>query len=247
MKISDKLFNQYSNYYDQNSLTNKRALAAIQSVEHVLQASSGHVTNLLDIGAGEGAVLSEFHRRGFSANLFAVEISKSGIDAIRSRKIPTLRAVNQFDGYHIDAENHEYDLGTAIHVLEHVEHERAFLAEIARVCSKTYIEVPLEMTIKLNKSIRISKQYGHINFYNSRTFQNLLETSGLEVLSFQVFSNSLDYERHVSGPLMGTIKYLIRRSFLFILPEIAPYFMTYLAGALCKKREAIESEIGWKG
>ena len=35
--------------------------------------------------------------------------------------------------YRIDAADNAYDFGTAIHVLEHVEHERAFLTEITRV------------------------------------------------------------------------------------------------------------------
>ena len=134
MKISENLQNKYSNYYGQENLSNKRTLAAAQTVEHICKLAPTKKNNLLDIGAGEGAILSELDRIGIANNLHAIEISESGLTAIKSRKIPTLRTLRQFNGYTIDASDKQYDFGTTIHVLEHVEHERAFLAEISRVC-----------------------------------------------------------------------------------------------------------------
>ncbi|MDJ0686524.1 MAG: class I SAM-dependent methyltransferase [Alphaproteobacteria bacterium] len=236
MKTSDKLLDQYSGYYDEDSLSSKRALAASQTVEHILRIGPKHVENLLDVGAGEGAVLSELWRIDYARSLHAAEISDSGIAAIEKRRIPNLRSVQHFDGYHINASDDYYEFGTAIHVLEHVEHERAFLNEIARVCRTFYIEVPLELTLRLGNTLVASGRYGHINFYNPITFRNLLETSGLEVVSFRVFSNSLDYERYVSGRFKGAIKFAIRGGLLFMLPKYAPLFMTYLAGVVVRRK-----------
>ncbi len=123
-------------------------------------------------------------------------------------------------------------------MLEHVEHERAFLAEITRVCHTDYVEVPLEMTLRTEKSIRASSPYGHNNFYNPATFCNLIESSGLEILSFRVLANALAYERHFSGLLAGTVKYAIRHGLLSFLPSQAPHLMTYLAGAVCRRKDA---------
>lgn len=151
--------------------------------------------------------------------------------------------MEQFDGYNITANDDEFDFGIAAHVLEHVEHERAFLQEITRVCRVVYIEVPLEFTLDLKRSIRISGEYGHINFYNPTIFENLVETSGLQIIAFRIFPNSLEYEQYISGKTVGTIKFLIRQGLLYIAPKLAPHFMTYLASAICQKKTCNEQKI----
>jgi hypothetical protein len=180
--------------------------------------------------------VAELDRATFANELHAVEISQSGVDAIKRRSIPSLKSVRQFDGYKIEAQDKTYDIGTAIHVLEHVEHERAFIDEITRACDIVYIEVPLEMTARVSRSIERSGPYGHINFYNPTTFENLLKTCNVEILAFQVFANSKAYETHVSGNLAGSIKHAVRSALLFVAPSFATFAMTYLAGAVCRRR-----------
>ena len=237
MKISDKLQDVYEGYYeDNNNLDKKRAIAARQTIEHLCQMVPEGPQKLLDIGAGNGSLLAEFDQISYATELHAIEISPSGLSEIQKRNLKSLCSARQFDGYLIEEEDQAYELGVAVHVLEHVEHERAFIEEITRVCEKVYIEVPLEMTLSLEKSIRMSRPFGHLNFYNSVTFRNLLETCDLDVLSLSVFSNHLAYEQFVSGKMIGTIKYFIRTGLLTIAPTIAPSFMTYLCGAVCQKK-----------
>jgi hypothetical protein len=145
-----------------------------------------------------------------------------------------LCSVKQFDGYTIPATDKCYQLGLAIHVLEHVEHERLFLQEIARVCEAVYIEVPLELTLTVNRSIKSASPYGHINFYSPATFRNLLVTTGLDVLDFRIFPNSLEYELLMGGRFKGRIKSALRNALLSVAPEKAPLAMTYMAGAICR-------------
>lgn len=237
MKVSDKLGDLYGNYYDlSGEVANKRAIAARQTIEHIKAVlPKPPYGKLLDIGAGEGAVLAELDSASFAQELHAVEISQSGVEAIKRRSIPRLRSVRQFEGYKIDAPDKAYDLGTAIHVLEHVEHERAFIEEITRACNLVYIEVPLEMTARVDRSIEISGPYGHINFYSPATFKNLLKTSNVEILEFRIFSNSKAYETHVSGNFVGGVKYALRSAFLSVAPAVATFAMTYLAGAVCRR------------
>ncbi len=54
-----------------------------------------------------------------------------------------------------------------------------FLKEAVRVCRQIYVETPLEHTSHLAKAIKISSKFGHINFYTSETFANLLQTLGI--------------------------------------------------------------------
>lgn len=235
MKVSEKLGNLYRDYYT-DAVAAKRAIAARQTVAHLSELVPNHrYKSLVDIGAGEGAVLAELEKLGIAEELYALEISESGVEAIRSRALPTLRAVDQFDGYRMPDRSERFAVGVAAHVLEHVEHERAFIRAIVEAVELVYIEVPLELTWDVERSIRLSGPYGHINFYTPETFRNLLKTSGVEILAFRVFPNSLEYERYVSGKVAGSIKYLLRVGLLRFLPTLAPRRMTYLAGAVCRR------------
>lgn len=235
MKISDKLSEVYGDYYRDQSVLKKRAISGRQTLSH-LQAMlpMPHYHSILDIGAGDGSVLAEMDRIGISDELHAVEISVSGCESIRQKSLPSLCSVKQFDGYTIPATDKCYQLGLAIHVLEHVEHERLFLQEIARVCEAVYIEVPLELTLTVNRSIKSASPYGHINFYSPATFRNLLVTTGLDVLDFRIFPNSLEYELLMGGRFKGRIKSALRNALLSVAPEKAPLAMTYMAGAICR-------------
>lgn len=235
MKISDKLSDTYSDYYRNQDVLRKREISGRQTLSHLNAVlPQKHYQSILDIGAGDGSVLAELDRIGLASDLYAVEISTSGCESIRQKQIKSLRSVAQFDGYAIAAKDHAYELGLAVHVLEHVEHERVFLQEIARACDTVYIEVPLELTFNVARSIQLAGPYGHINFYTLATFQNLLRTTGLEILGLQVFSNSLEYEVFVSGALKGRVNNFLRNTALRITPQRAGFFMTYMAGALCK-------------
>lgn len=236
MKISDKLVNEYGDYYLNQKVLEKRQVTARQTVNHIRSILSHRsCDSILDVGAGDGSVLQELDRTRLANHLHAVEISDSGYECIINKKINSLRSVEKFDGYNIKSKDKAYDLAIAIHVLEHVEHERMFLQEISRVSKVVYIEVPLELTINVKRSIKLSGEYGHINFYTPRTFENLLTTSGLQVIDFKVFANSIEYEVYVSGKFFGGMKNFLRRTLLWIMPSYAPFMMTYMAGAICSQ------------
>ena len=168
--------------------------------------------------------------------LFAVEISGSGVDAIAAKKVPGVVEVKKFDGYHIPYPDKYFDVASAIHVLEHVEHERMFLSEMARVAKTLIVEVPLEHTFRVNRSIQLGRPYGHINLYDTATFRNILETSGLNVEFAKTHSNSYAYEVCVSGKIEGAIKFSIRTAALRVIPTLAAKIMTYMRIARCAVR-----------
>lgn len=237
MGVSQDLTALYGDYYETGAVAEKRAIAARQSVAHLRALLPGApYASVLDVGAGEGAVLAEMDRTGFAHELSAVEISPSALAAITARNLPTLRRALQFDGYHIDEPDQSFQIGTAIHVLEHVEHERLFLAEVGRVCQLMYVEVPIELNFRAQRAIRIGRPFGHINFYTQTTFRNLMETSGLEVVSSRLFANSRAYESFVAGgTAAGSVKWAIRASVLRLAPALAPWTMSYLIGAVCRR------------
>ncbi len=226
----------YAGYYSNaNPTLLKREISAVQSVNCLVGAIGSRAPrNLLDVGAGDGNVLSQLDARGFSAELFAVEVSASGVEAIKSKQLRMLRDVQLFDGYRIPYPDKHFDLAIAVHVLEHVEHERLFLREIRRVAKFAHIEVPLEHGFRIQRAIDSGKKFGHINFYTRETLVSLLDSSGLSVLECRVVPSSLQYEQHLSGRAKGWIKNIIRRSALTIAPTVAPRLMVYNAYAYCE-------------
>jgi hypothetical protein len=235
MKVRDNLIEMYKNYYHDENVLKKRKIGARQSVEHIRSLLPDYsYRSVIDIGAGDGAVLDELDKTNISNELHAVEISESGCARILDKKIGKLQSINQFDGYHIPVNDGHYELGLAIHVLEHVEHERAFLHEISRVCDFLYVEVPLELTLKVADNIKTGLDFGHINYYNEHTFKNILGSCGLEILSYKTFSASVEYEKLIGGSMTGIIKHRIRSGALKILPSVAQNLLTYMGGAYCR-------------
>jgi SAM-dependent methyltransferase len=232
MSHSAELLAFYQGYFT-NENEKQWELAAIQAVDHIEILCGRSLERVLDVGAGDGAALQELERRGIATSLEAVEISASGIERIKSRNLKTLSSVKSFDGYKLPYADKEFDLALTLHVLEHVEHERLLLREMARVAKVIYIEVPLEHTFRLNRSIELGKSGGHINHYTFDRFLSVLRTSGLTPTNYRIFPCSLPYERHVGGPIKGTIKHMIRSAALSIAPSIAPQIFVYMAAALC--------------
>lgn len=229
----------YDNYYADSPRTAlKRKISAEQTAEYLHGVIGDRVIGkLLDVGAGDGNVLFELHERRVASELYAVEISASGVEAIRLKALSSLCEVRLFDGYKIPYPDKFFDLAIAVHVLEHVEHERLFLKEIKRVAKSIYVEVPLENGLRARRSVESGKAYGHINFYTIDTLRGLLESSGLVVRKCRVMPSSLKYESHLSGRALGWIKNKIRMSALAIAPGLAPWLMVYNGYALCDCKE----------
>lgn len=226
----------YSNYYSEpQDLQRKREISAEQTVDCMREALSGKsFRKLLDVGAGDGNVLTQLSRQKFVDELYAVEISESGVAAIKAKPLPQVRDVQLFDGYKIPYPDKFFDLAIAVHVLEHVEHERLFLQELNRVARHLYVEVPLEHGLGVQRSISNGKKFGHINFYTIDTLRGLLESSGLKVLGYKVVTASLEYEQHMSGRAKGWLKNTIRKTALAAAPGLAPWCLIYNGYAYCE-------------
>jgi SAM-dependent methyltransferase len=241
--ISNSLSTLYDGYYNENDKTlQKRELTALDTVNHIQSIYDiSKAKKILDVGAGEGSLLSCLSKLEHDFQLFGVEISTSGVETIRSKHISKLVEIMQFDGYKIPYPDKYFDVAICIHVLEHVEHERLFINELKRVASAVIFEVPLEHTMKVNKAITISRPYGHINFYTVDTFINLLETSSINIRRFRVLTFSQEFERFIGGNVKGLIKHSIRSAFLHLLPWLAPSLMVYFCIALCDEHSEPDS------
>ena len=237
--MSAALADQYKDYYTDGSVDAKRSLTARLVFKRLrdLTMPSG-LRRVIDVGCGEGSLLGEFSRNGFAEELYGLEISQSGAKRVQAKTIPKLVQVQTFDGYSIPYPDKHFDLAVSIHVLEHVEHERRLISELARVSKRFFVEVPLEDGRNLARAMEIGKRYGHINFYSSRRFIGLLRTTAgvANVTRHAVYPAGREYECFLSGTVRGTIKHALRSAFLKVMPRSAEWNLTYMLGAVCESQ-----------
>ncbi len=162
-----------------------RALGAVGKADHVtrLCALAGlRPTSTLEVGCGDGALLSELHRRGFGGRLSGVEISASAVAIAAQRK--ELESVLLYDGKRLDVPDASYDLGVLSHVLEHVENPAALLSEVARACKAVVVEVPLEANMSARcagKRVHAA-EVGHLQRLNRKAIREIVADAGLAIL-----------------------------------------------------------------
>ena len=179
--LSDNVKTAYDEFYEKHDEA-WRMLGAKFKAQHIIDVCKGRdFKKVLEVGAGDGSILTFLADAGFAPEYHAVEISESGVEHIKSRNIKDLKSVQVFDGYKLPFADNSFDLIILSHVLEHVEHERILLRELKRVSRHYVIEVPLDYRAGVDKRIKHFLAYGHINVYTPTSLRYLLNTEGFEV------------------------------------------------------------------
>ncbi len=180
--VSTSLKSVYDAQY-QTSDARWREIGARQKADDIVQLCQKYgFKKMLDVGSGDGAVLRELDQRKFIDEMYSVEISNSGIEKIKARNLQSLKEITLFDGYTIPHADKAFELSTCSHVVEHVEHPRILLREIARVSEYQFFEIPIDFSFFVDKKIKHFLDYGHINIYTPALFKFLLKSEGFEVL-----------------------------------------------------------------
>ncbi|MGE5400254.1 MAG: class I SAM-dependent methyltransferase [Ignavibacteriales bacterium] len=191
--ISKELKAKYDSQYSDRS-EEWRRIGAIGKVDNIMDlARDLHPNKVIDIGAGDGNVLSLLSKRNFCNDLTAAEISDSAIEQIKKKNIPGLSEIRQFDGYNLPFQDNQFDLAICSHVIEHVEHPRNLLREIKRISRNQIFEVPIDFSFHVDRKFNHYNSYGHINIYTPQLFNFLLYSEGFELLKHK---NSL-YKKEV--------------------------------------------------
>lgn len=181
LAINPAVHKAYDEQYDQK-LQRWRDLAGSYKARNIREVCGDvQFGRVLDIGAGEGAVLSHFQDWPQKKELYAVEISKSGLEMLRHRNLRELVEARQFDGYSIPYPDKYFDLTILSHVLEHVEFPRAILREMARVSRYQAIEIPCDYFPDADRKVEHFTSYGHINIYSPTMLRFLLKAEGFHI------------------------------------------------------------------
>jgi ubiquinone/menaquinone biosynthesis C-methylase UbiE len=233
LSINDKLKANYASFYDGES--EWRRLGAVDKANNIIALCGVYPhRTILEVGAGEGAILQRLAELEFGEALYGLEISESGVKAINQRKIKTMVESKLFDGYTIPYEDKKFDLAILSHVVEHLEYPRRMLYEAGRVANFVFVEVPLEDNLRLKNDF-VFDHVGHINFYSPKTIRRLIQTCDLEVLQQIVTHSSYELYQYQYGP-KAWLRYLPKELLLRLAPKLATYLWTYHSALICQKR-----------
>lgn len=221
-----------------------RALGAIGKADHVLDLCSraglwtgGHPINTLEVGCGDGALLSELHRRGFGGRLSGVEITQAAVSIARSR--PEIDSVELYDGLHLPVPDGTYELGILSHVLEHVPDPSALLAEVARACRTVIVEVPLEDNISAKRAAKRehADEVGHLQRLSREHARSIVTRAGLRVACELEDPLPLTVHRFFapspSAQARATAKWALRAGLHRLAPSTARRLFTVHYACLC--------------
>jgi ubiquinone/menaquinone biosynthesis C-methylase UbiE len=232
--VDPRLQQNYDAYYEKD-ISEWRALGAIDKADNIRNLCGAYPhSTVLEIGAGEGSVLQRLADSGFGQRHYALDISASGVERIRGRRIASLVECSQFDGYTVPYADASFDLAILSHVVEHVEHPRLLINEAARVAEYIYIEVPLEHNRRLARDF-VWDSVGHINFYTAQTIRLLVQSCGHEVLEQRQTHPAKAQYQYRQGA-KGVFVHLLKDLTLRTMPSVAQGLWTYHSSLLVRSR-----------
>jgi len=231
-KTSEHLLDNYQQHYSEPD-PEWRKLGAQDKAANIMNlcADVPHA-RILEVGAGEGAILQRLGALSFGEALFGIEIVPNAVEQIQALDIPTLAEARQFDGYTIPYPDDHFDLVILSHVVEHLEYPRRLLYEAQRVAKFVYVEVPLEDNARLPLDFNFTST-GHINFYSYKTFRRLMQSANLAIVRQNVYNPAKAVLVYRYGR-RGALQYALRQAALKLFPRLAQRIFTYHSDILCK-------------
>src|SRR5215472_17590154 len=217
MPVSRELLEHYERAYAEKNpvMAEGRSIGAERKAENIIALciSVPH-DRILEIGAGDGAVLVALKKLGFGREMSALEISAPAVDRLRAADIPGLSA-SIFDGEQIPSSSATFDLAILSHVVEHLENPRQLIKEAARVAKHVFIEVPCEDNWGTGKDWHWNPE-GHINYFTPRSIRFLVQSCGLRIHGQRITDWALKTYLFENGLAMGLIKLAIKRAALLV-------------------------------
>jgi 2-polyprenyl-3-methyl-5-hydroxy-6-metoxy-1,4-benzoquinol methylase len=175
--------NTFDKYGSQNPVV-KRLMGGFHETLDELWAKAAP-ESVLDVGCGEGVLTVEWAERLGDGRIVGIDLDDPKLREEwekRSRDNLEFRAE---EATHLSFRDDEFDLASAIEVLEHVPEPEATIAEMARVARRhLLVSVPREplwrgLNMARGAYLRdLGNTPGHVNHWSKRAFVSLLSRYG---------------------------------------------------------------------
>ncbi|HVL31335.1 MAG TPA: class I SAM-dependent methyltransferase [Solirubrobacteraceae bacterium] len=175
------------NTYDKYGSTNPVVRRLMARFERTLDElfTEADPASLLDVGCGEGVLTHRWAQRLGDRRVVGIDLDDPQLHALwRERRAPNL-TYQVMKAENLPFGDGEFDVATAIEVLEHVPDPEHTVAEMARVAARHLIvSVPREPLWRALNMARgaylrqLGNTPGHLNHWSRRSFVELLSRHG---------------------------------------------------------------------
>jgi SAM-dependent methyltransferase len=175
--------NTYDKYGSSNPVVRRLMAGFERTLDELWEMAAP--TSILDVGCGEGVLTHEWAQRLDGGRIVGIDLDDPQLHELwKTRQAPNLEyCVMKAENLPF-AEN-EFDMATAIEVLEHVPDPEETLCEMQR-CAKRWIlvSVPREPIWRATNMARgaywkhLGNTPGHVNHWSSGDFRRLLSNYG---------------------------------------------------------------------
>lgn len=193
--------------------------------------------SVVEVGCGDGVLLTLLARRGVGVQRHGYEISERAVEIAAGR--PEIERVERFDGARLPVADDTYDLGVLSHVLEHVRDPAALLAETARACRAVVLEVPLEANRSASRPAAEAgrREIGHLHRFSRASMRRLVGEAGLrvgaELTDPLPRAVHLYFARGAAQRARALAKAGVRRGIFTLAPRLAERAFTVHYACLC--------------
>jgi len=175
--------NTYDKYNTTNPVARRLQAGFERSLGDLFEMASPR--SLLDIGCGEGVLTSRWAQRLGQCRVVGIDLEDAKLQAEwATRRQPNLE-YRVMRAENLPFSDDEFDVATAIEVLEHVPDPEHTLAEMARVAGRhLLVSVPREplwraLNLARGSYLReLGNTPGHLNHWSRRSFVELLSGHG---------------------------------------------------------------------
>ena len=174
--------NTYDKYGSANPVV-KRLMARFEDTLDALFEQAGPAS-LLDVGCGEGVLTEQWAKR-IGGRVVGIDLDDPQLHAEWARRQAPNLDYRVMKAENLPFDDGEFEVASAIEVLEHVPDPEHTVAEMARVAtSHLLVSVPREPLWRMLNMVRgaywkdLGNTPGHLNHWSKRSFVELLSRHG---------------------------------------------------------------------
>jgi 2-polyprenyl-3-methyl-5-hydroxy-6-metoxy-1,4-benzoquinol methylase len=175
--------NTYDKYGSTNPLVRRLMAGFERALDELLDRAGPR--SLLDVGCGEGVLVQRWAERLGDGRVVGIDLEEESLQAGWAERTAPNLEYRVMDAGSLPFAENEFDLASAIEVLEHVPDPEHTLSEMAR-CAERHllVSVPREPLWRMLNMARgaylpqLGNTPGHLNHWSRRSFVGLCSRHG---------------------------------------------------------------------